>query len=116
MTALRRLIEEALTPSSAAETPFKWLVIALAHSLAGAALVGALGLIGAPALTWAVPLLYFALKEVPDMRCRGGTRLDSLIDTGWVATGCLYGGETLWPLAIVTAATVGAVLRGAPKP
>ena len=78
--------------------------------------MGVLHLIGAPALTWAVPVAYFALKEVPDMRSRGGTRLDSLIDTGWVATGCLYGGETLWPLAIVTAATVGAVLRGAPKP
>lgn len=83
-------------PSASDETPYQWAIIAAGHFLIGAGLMAAL-----PVAPWVIPLTYFILKEVRDLR-KGGRIGDSLIDTTFVGIGAMG-----WPLVGVAGIAVG---------
>lgn len=106
----RALVSDLLTPSGPDESAYQWLLIAVGHAVAGAALAALL-----PAqVPWPLlPIGYWLGKEVADLR-RGGRLLDGLVDAGFVGLGTFYG-AAWWPVAVLAAATGGALLRGLAK-
>lgn len=105
LSDLRSILAELLTPSARDERPYLTLLIAIGHAVAGAALpVWGAG----PAAALRLGLVYWLAKERADLR-KGGQWRDGLIDTAFVAFGAFYGAPW-WPLAIITAAVLAAIL------
>lgn len=96
---VRELWETVSTPSGA-ESDYQWSLVAIGHATLGAALASVFG-------WWAMGL--YALKECNDLR-RGGRWTDSLVDTAFVAMGCVYGPDW-WPTAVFAAVLVGLIIR-----
>lgn len=105
LTRLSDLWRDLTTPSERAERPYLSLLIALGHAMLGAALpIWGLG----PAAALRLGLAYWLAKERADLK-RGGSVRDGLTDTAFVAAGAFYG-ESWWPLAVLAAATLAALL------
>ena len=109
MTALRNLIAIILTPSQRDEDGYLWAVIAIGHVMLGAALQGLLGAAGA-ATRLGIGLAYWLAKERGDLRRGGGWR-DGLVDTAFVGIGAFYDGSRGWPVAVMLAVCIGAVIK-----
>lgn len=113
MTAILSLWRTILTPSPRREDGYTWAVIALGHVMLGAALAGLLDGLGAALVMsarLALSLAYWLAKEAGDLR-RGGGLWDGLGDAAWVGVGLAYAGPWWWPVAVLAAVIVGAVLR-----
>ncbi len=107
--ALRRLIATIRTPSRADEDGYTWALIGIGHVMLGAALQGLLGAAGAAARLL-IAAGYWAVKERRDLRRGGGLR-DGLVDAGLVCVGAFYDGARWWPVAVMLAIAVGALVR-----
>ncbi len=108
MQGWRAILSEMLTPSQANESAYLWMLIAVGHAVAGAALATAMpGFV--PMLS--IPIGYWLIKEVHDL-WRGGGWLDSIVDAAFVGLGVLYGAGW-WPVAVLGAAIGGACIRAA---
>lgn len=103
---------EMMTPSTRAERPFTSLLIAVAHAVLGAALWPlAAGIVAGVRLGG--PALYWLIKERADLK-RGGSVRDGLIDAGFVGLGTFYG-AAWWPVAVLSAAVLAAILTSAAR-
>lgn len=109
MSGWRSLLADLATPSAPDESPYLWMLVAIGHAVAGAALAQAVPGVWPAVARAAVPVAYWLTKERSDLR-RGGSLLDGLVDAGFVGLGMLYG-AWWWPAAVLGLATGGALLR-----
>lgn len=107
--AVKCLVKDLWTPSSNGEQPYEWMVIGMAHALAGACFATLVSL--HPLYTSVITtVLYFSIKEMQDIR-KGGSIPDSHIDALFVGIGAAYTGVWWWPWAISVMSVCGAIDR-----
>lgn len=99
MNWLRELISDLATPSGN-ESNYQWALVAIGHTVIGAALFALFGWWG---------LAVYAFKEASDLR-RGGRWGDSAVDMAFVAIGGVYG-PAWWPFLVFLAVGVGLAVR-----
>jgi hypothetical protein len=101
--ALRSIWCEIVQPSKPDEPAYYVMLIAVGHALLGASLAPLDIAAWFAAGRFAIPVIYWALKEWGDLR-RGGSILDGLVDTGFVALGAIYAGQVWWPALVLASA------------
>lgn len=109
MSAWRSLLADLAIPSARDESPYLWMLIAIGHAVAGAALAQAVPGVWPAVARAAVPVAYWLTKERADLK-RGGSLADGLVDAAFVALGTLYG-PWWWPVTVLAIAIGGALLR-----
>lgn len=109
MSVWRSLLAELATPSAPDESPYLWMLVAIGHAVAGAALAQAVPGVWPAVARAAVPVAYWLTKERADLR-RGGRVADGLVDAAFVALGTFHG-AWWWPVTVLALATGGALLR-----
>lgn len=115
--SLRDLWADLSIPAGADQRPGARAATACGHAVIGAFAVGCAVAAGLPheVSVLAVWIIYWAAKELPDMRS-GGARRDSVIDAAFVALGGALAPSIWWGPVLALAAADGAWgkrLRGA---
>lgn len=76
---------DASMPSPPDESVYQFVVIAVGHIFIGSLF----GVFLSGLWLFLIPIAYFALKELPDIK-RGGTLIDSIVDMLFVGVGAIY--------------------------
>ena len=76
---------DASMPSPPDESVYQFVVIAVGHIFIGSLL----GVFLTGLWLFLIPIAYFALKELSDIK-RGGTLIDSIVDMLFVGVGAIY--------------------------
>lgn len=110
MSAWREFWSEVSQPSDRSETAYQWASIACGHVVVGMTAAAVSGWLGRADAAWMLAPLYFAVKELRDIM-RGGSELDSLVDTAFFALGLVLASVPQASPLVAAAIAAGITLR-----